>query len=189
MPSHTYRRGNQHTRARENPTAAGNHTGWDLLLASCRAVFRIGVSAPVLLWGLACLLAPCLLEQLSSRQPKTHDARHPAKEDLAHAQATASCLAQQRLLVSYLLPLPPSYTNTKQLATSKHQMWWLATEMTDDGNRLLCLPWGGAATRLPSTRLGDWGPFAGSESSNRGTANGLRSRSQEGLLVYPRTSH
>ena len=98
--------------------AAGNHTGWDLLLASCRAVFRIGVSAPVLLWGLACLLAPCLLEQLSSRQPKTHDARHPAKEDLAHAQATASCLAQQRLLVSYLLPLPPSYTNTKQLATS-----------------------------------------------------------------------
>ena len=85
-----------------------------------------------------CLLAPCLLEQLSSRQPKTHDARrHPAKEDLAHAQATASCLAQQRLLVSYLLPLPPSYTNTKQLATSKHQMWWLATEMTDDGNRLL----------------------------------------------------
>ena len=117
--------------------AAGNHSGWDLLLASCRAVFRIGVSAPVLLWGLACLLAPCLLEQLSSRQPKTHDARHPAKEDLAHAQATASCLAQQRLLVSYLLPLPPSYTNTKQLATSKHQMWWLATEMTDDGNRLL----------------------------------------------------
>ena len=141
----------------------------------------------MLLWGLACLLAPCLLEQLSSRQPKTHDARrHPAKEDLAHAQATASCLAQQRLLVSYLLPLPPSYTNTKQLATSKHQMWWLATEMTDDGNRLLSrgeelqLGW------LPSTRLGDWGPFAGSESSNRGTANGLRSV-KEGHLVYPST--
>ena len=41
--------------------AAGNHTGWDLLLASCRAVFRIGVSAPVLLWGLAWLLARSLL--------------------------------------------------------------------------------------------------------------------------------
>ena len=150
-------------------------------------MFRIGVSAPVLLWGLACLLAPCLLEQLSSRQPKTHDARHPAKEDLAHAQATASCLAQQRLLVSYLLPLPPSYTNTKQLATSKHQMWWLATEMTDDGNRLLSR---GEELQLgcpaPSSVTGA-GPFAGSESSNRGTANGLRSRSQEGLLVYPST--
>ena len=93
---------------------------------------------------------------------------------MAHAQATASCLAQQRLLVSYLLPLPPSYTNTKQLATSKHQMWWLATEMTDDGNRLLSrgeeLPPGCPVTGLVTGVLS-----RGAKARNRGIANGVRS--------------
>ena len=45
------------------------------------------------------------------------------------------------------------------------------------------LHWCGAATRLPSHRVGDWGPFAGSESSK--SRDRQRSALQEGPLVYP----